>query len=257
MWRGPKTRYLVSLALLACLSGCSNKTAQAPQTSLLNRSARLPIDPGVTGSVRGTISFVGDPPRPAPIDMSPDPACKVNGSVPALSESLVVSQGRLSNAFVYVKDDLGKYVTPKPSQPVVLDQIGCRYEPHVLGIVAGQTLRVLNSDATGHNVHPVSQRNEQWNDSQEPHGPPIEHTFSAPELMLPLVCNKHPWMKMYVNVVDNRFFAVTDARGDFEISGLPPGSYTLEAVHEKLGVRQVKVTVPPRGISNVKLSFSQ
>ena len=174
-----------------------------------------------------------------------------------LSESVIVDQGKLQNVFVYVKDGLGDYLIPKASQSVVLDQIGCMYQPHVLGIVTGQSVRVLNSDATGHNVHPVSRKNEQWNDSQEPHGAPIEHTFAVPELMLPIICNKHPWMKMYVNVVDNPFFAVTDSRGRFEIPGLPPGSYTVAAIHEKLGTRQIHVTVPPRGTRKIELSFAQ
>src|SRR5438105_15475419 len=145
---------------------------------------------------------------------------------------------------------------PKPSAPAVLDQKGCRYAPHVLGMGAGQTLRVLNSDAAEHNVQPMPRNNAEWNESQMPGGVPKEHVLDHAELMLPITCNQHPWMKMYVNVVDNPFFAVSDGQGNFEISGLPPGDYTLEAVHEKLGKQETKITVAPKQTANTSFSFN-
>jgi len=189
--------------------------------------------------------------------MDMDPGCALAAKGPSLAEAVVVNQGKLENVFVYVKDGLQGYAVSKPTQPAVLDQIGCRYSPHVLGLVAGQTLRILNSDSTMHNVHPVPQNNPQWNESQMPKGDPKERTFANPELLLPVTCNQHPWMKMYVNVVSNPFFAVSDKKGNFTIQGLPPGTYTIAAVHEKLGTQEMKVTVTPKQNQAADFTFRQ
>jgi plastocyanin len=186
-----------------------------------------------------------------------DMGCSLATKDPNLSEAVIVNQGKLQNVFVYVKDGLEGYATPAPSQPAVVDQVGCRYIPHVMGLVAGQTLKILNSDSTMHNVHPVPQKNQQWNESQMPKGEPKERTFTNPELMLPVTCNQHPWMKMYVNVVTNPFFAVTDAAGKFTIQGLPPGTYTIVAVHEKLRPQEMRVTVTPKQNQTADFTFKQ
>ena len=247
----------IALITIFLFSGCTRNSSEAPQSPPAGYAVRtVPIDASSTGAIRGNVKFTGAAPPRAEVDMTMDPACGFANKGPQLAESVIVNQGELQNVFVYVKDGLGKYIIPKASQPVVLDQLGCRYRPHVLGMVAGQTLRILNSDNTEHNVHPVPQNNPQWNESQMPHGEPKERTFTNPELMLPITCNQHPWMKMYVNVVANPFFAVSDAQGKFEISGLPPGDYTIEAVHEKLGKQETKITVAPKQIANASFSFS-
>jgi hypothetical protein len=123
--------------------------------------------------------------------------------------------------------------------------------------MAGQPIKIRNSDRAEHNVHAVAQNNPQWNLSQMPGAAPIEQTFNNPELMMPIVCNQHPWMKMYVNVVDSPFFAVTDTQGRFTISGLPPGDYTVEALHERLGAREAKVHVDAKQSAQVNFSFAQ
>src|SRR5579859_5000306 len=162
MPRSSVNKCLLVLGLFASLTACSNTPPQPARISA-GHIGKSPIDPATTGAIRGSISFIGDPPRRQTIDMSLDPGCNVAGRSPAFSESVVVSQGKLQNVFVYVKDGLGNYIIPEPSQPAILDQVQCSYQPHVLGMVTGQTLRVLNSDSTGHNVHPVSRKNEQWN----------------------------------------------------------------------------------------------
>jgi len=189
--------------------------------------------------------------------MDMDPGCALAAKSPNLAEAVIVNQGKLENVFVYVKDGLEGHAIPRPTQPAVLDQVGCRYTPHVLGLVAGQTLRILNSDNTMHNVHPVPKNNAQWNESQMPKGDPKERTFANPELLLPITCNQHNWMKMYVNVVSNPFFAVSDDKGNFSIQGLPPGTYTIAVVHEKLGTQEMKVTVAPRQSTAVNFTFKQ
>ena len=229
----------------------NDQSPSAPVTA----STGKPIDSATTGSISGSVSFAGTPPPRQPIDMDMDPACAISAKGPNLAEAVIVNNGKLENVFVYVKGGLEGYAIPKPAQPAVLDQVGCRYSPHVLGLVAGQTLKILNSDNAMHNVHPVAKNNPQWNESQMPKDAPKERTFPNRELLLPIVCNQHNWMKMYVNVVSNPFFAVSDSKGNFSISGLPPGAYTIAAVHEKLGTQEAKITVSSKQDQNMSFTF--
>jgi plastocyanin len=248
--------FLFPFSLLLC--GCNQNTAppnhQNGSASTTVSSEKL-IDPATTGSISGTISFAGTPPPRQPIDMDMDPACALSVKGQNLAEAVIVNDGKLENVFIYVKDGLEGYAIPKAAQPAVLDQVGCRYTPHVLGLVAGQRLRILNSDNATHNVHPMAKNNPQWNESQMPKDAPKERTFSNLELLLPITCNQHPWMKMYVNVVGNPFFAVSDGQGNFKIPGLPPGTYTNADVHEKLGTQEMKVTVSPKQDQAVSFTF--
>ena len=211
----------------------------------------------MTVTITGVISFQGTPPGRQEISMDMDPACTIDMKSAPKSEMVIVNAGKLENAFVYVKGGLEKYAMPRPSEPVVINQKGCRYEPHVLGVVAGQPIKILNSDRAEHNVHAVAQNNPQWNLSQMPGAAPLEETFNNPELMMPIVCNQHPWMKMYVNVIGSPFYAVTDAQGRFTISGLPPGDYTIEALHERLGARETKVHLDAKQNAQLNFSFAQ
>src|SRR5438067_2807444 len=232
----------LSTLIIALVAGCSK--SNPPRESAETRGAgTLAIDAANTGTISGVIRFAGAPPARVPIDMDQDPACAMSSKEPNLSEGIIVNQGKLQNVFIYVNQVLENYGVAKASAPAVLDQKGCRYVPHVLGMMTGQTLRVLNSDKAEHNVHPMPRNNAEWNESQMPGGAPKEHVLDRGELMLPITCNQHPWMKMYLNVVSNPFFAVSDGQGQFRISGLPPGDYTIEAVHEKLGTQSAKITV--------------
>jgi plastocyanin len=250
-------KYYFSIFFCVALIACNSKpTTLSGPVAIVGEK----IDPATVGSVSGTVTFSGVPPKRATIDMGQDPACSYAAKEPTLSEVVpLVSNGRLANAFVYVKQSREKYFVPVPKEPAVLDQKGCRYHPHVMGLVAGQKLRILNSDPAMHNVHPTPKNNEGWNVSQMPGAAPIEKTFTQEELMLPIVCNQHPWMKMYVNVMTNPFFAVTDAEGKFEIKGLPPGEYALAVVHEKLGPGQdVHLTLAPKEAKQgVQFAYSQ
>jgi plastocyanin len=163
--------------------------------------------------------------------------------------------GNLANVFVYVKSGLPAGMFDIPPNPAVIEQKGCQYRPHVLGAMAGQSLQIVNADDTTHNIHPMPTQSKQWNESQLPKDPPIVKKFDKPELMIPIKCNQHPWMKMYLNVVNSPFFAVTDENGRFEIKGLPPGEYTLAAVHEKLGEQDVKISVGPKESKTTDFTF--
>ena len=176
---------------------------------------------------------------------------------PNYSEQLVTQDGKLANVYVYVKSGLAPRAYPKPTEPVVITQKGCRYLPHIAAARTGQTIRVLNEDPAMHNIHPAPQSsgNHEWNVSQMPKGEPIERSFEAPEVMMPVKCNQHPWMKMYLNVNDTPYFAVTSQDGRFDITNLPPGDYVLAAVHEKLGEQDMPVHVNPKQDTSANFTF--
>ncbi|MCU1287368.1 MAG: Copper binding protein plastocyanin/azurin family [Acidobacteriales bacterium] len=246
-------RVLLASLLLVLALGCSEKPHTPTATS--PTGPVTPIDSATTATITGVITFDGIAPKPVPIDMSQDPAC-VMGTEPNFSQSLTVENGKLQNVYVYIKDGLGNRIFATPSEPATLDQHGCRYVPHVLGIMTNQKLRILNSDLALHNVHPAAHDNASWNISQSPKGEPIEQSFSKPELMIPVKCNQHPWMKMYLNVSSSPFFFVTGKDGKFEIKGLPPGDYTIAALHERLGEKTQRITVAPKEAKSISFKFS-
>jgi plastocyanin len=242
---------LLSLVLLA---GCGKKEEEPAATPVASAPAAAPatpIDPATVASVSGTVKLDGEAPKAAKIDMSQDPACKGTN----MAENVMASGGHLANVFVYVKEGLGTRTFDIPKDAITLDQSGCKYHPHVLGVVAGQTIKIVNSDQTTHNIHPTPKDNREWNESQPPAAAPLEKNFAREEVMLPVKCNQHPWMRMFVNVTKSPFFAVTGPDGKFEIKGLPPGDYTLAFVHEKLGEQDVKVTLAAKDAKSVDATF--
>jgi plastocyanin len=244
-----------ALLALALLAGCGKKeTAEeqpAATPAAAPAAAATPIDPATAASVSGTVKLDGEAPRAAKIDMSQDPACKGTN----MAENVVAGGGHLSNVFVYVKEGLGNRTFDAPKDAITLDQSGCKYHPHVLGVMAGQTIKIMNSDPTTHNIHPTPKDNREWNESQPPQAPALEKNFAREEIMLPVKCNQHPWMRMFVNVTKSPFFAVTGPDGKFEIKGLPPGDYTLAFVHEKMGEQTMKVTLAAKDSKTVDATF--
>jgi plastocyanin len=195
-------------------------------------------------AVKGKVTFKGAAPKIKAISMDADPACAAKHTTPVFPESVVIkADGSMKNVFVYVSKGLEGKTFPAPSTPVVLDQNGCMYAPHVFGIMPGQQLQVVNSDATTHNVHSLADVNEQFNVGQRAGQAPIVKTFTKPEATVPLVCNQHPWMRAVAHVISNPYFAVSDADGAFDLKGLPPGKYTITAIHEKYGSINQEITV--------------
>ncbi len=177
-----------------------------------------------------------------------------------------MKDGKLANVFIYIKDGTvesgGKKVADftwaTPNTAVQLDQNGCHYAPHVLGIQVNQKLSITNSDQTQHNVHPTPKLNPEWNQTQAIGAAPIEKTFARPETLIPVKCNQHPWMKAYIGVMRTPFFAVSGADGAFKISGVPAGTYTVVAWREggQNGTEKtMQVTVPANGDGKADFSF--
>jgi hypothetical protein len=195
------------------------------------------------GVITGKVSFEGEPPTRVPVRMAADPNCTPQ-EAKALSETTIVGpDGGLQNVFVHVKDGLGNRIYATPAAPIVLDQVGCRYEPHVFGVFVGQPIEIRNSDPTLHNVHAIPKENDEFNFGQQAKGAPVTRTFDTPEIGVSIQCDVHGWMRSYASVVTHPFFAVTKEDGTFEITGLPPGTYTIEAWHERLGTQTQQITV--------------
>ena len=252
-----KTKQWIAICVLpglALLAGCGKKEAEeqpaAPVASTPGPAA-TPIDPATVASVSGTVKFDGAAPKAAKIDMSQDPNCAGSNT----AENIVVADGKVANVFVFVKDGLGNRTFDLPKDAVTLTQVGCKYKPHVLGVMAGQTIKIVNGDPTTHNIHPTPKDNREWNESQAPQAAALEKVFAREELLLPVKCNQHPWMRMFVNVVKNPFFAVTGPDGKFEITGLPPGDYTIAFVQEKLGEQDQKVTLAAKDSKTIDVTF--
>src|ERR1700691_1444619 len=168
---------LLCLLGLWLLVGCSKKeeTSEAPASAPSSMAqpaapAATPIDPATVATISGTVKFDGPAPKASKIDMSQDPGCKGTNE----AENVVVNGGDLANVFVYVKDGFGNRTFDFPKDPVVLEQSGCKYHPHVLGVMAGQTVQIKNSDQTTHNIHPTPKDNREWNESQPPSSPAID-----------------------------------------------------------------------------------
>ena len=243
---------LCSVVLLLALAGCSKKEEAPSEEAAAPAAKATPIDPNTVATVSGSIKLEGTAPKAKKIDMSQDPAC--SGGM-GMTETVVSEGGNLANVFVYVKEGLGDRTFAVPTESATLDQHGCHYVPHVLGVMAGQTVTILNSDPTTHNIHPSPKNNKEWNESQAPKASPLEKSFAREEVLLPVKCNQHPWMKMYVGVVKSPFFAVSGKDGKFTITGLPPGKYTIAAVHETLGEQDTQVEVGPKESKTADFSF--
>ncbi len=249
--------WLLTALTLLLLVGCGGKKTEVSEEGPTTAQQQAtPIDPATVATVTGKILFQGAKPKLHRIMMDQDPVCIQKQKGPVYAEDGQVNDnGTLPNVFVHVKEGAEKYVFATPQEFVELDQDGCRYTPHVLGIQAGQTLRILTKDPTTHNIHPMPKDNREWNLSQAPGGPPIEQKFARPEIMIPVKCNQHPWMKTYVGVTRHPFYAVTGRDGTFTIKGLPPGEYTIEAWTATFGTQTQKLTVGAKESKSVEFTF--
>ncbi|MCC7008090.1 MAG: carboxypeptidase regulatory-like domain-containing protein [Acidobacteria bacterium] len=248
-------RRLAAALVAAGLAACGTA---APDTSAPAAVPGRTVDAATAGSIAGTIRFEGAPPPREPIRMGSDPACAEQAGPSPQSDAVLVSaDGGLQNVFVYIKDGLDPgYRFETPATPVVLDQQGCRYRPRVLGIRVHQPLELANGDLTFHNVHALPKTNAEFNHGLNTRGDRMTHTFDAPEVMVRFKCDVHGWMAAYMGVMAHPFFAVTGADGSFSLQGVPPGTYTVEAWHERFGTRTATVTVAERQAQTIALAFA-
>ena len=252
------------MAVLVAI-GCGGSKPQDASATQPGTSAESPLQlaeapagaaPAAgSATVTGSVRFEGTAPSAEKVKMAADPVCAQQHAEVVYTEDVVVNaNGTLKNVVVYVKSGLQSSSLP-PSTPVVLDQQGCWYTPHVFAIQAGQPLEIVNSDQTLHNINAKPTANTPFNLAQPTQGSKSTKRFTKAEVGIPFKCNVHPWMHAYAVVTDSPFSGVTGADGDFSISGLPAGTYILEAWHEKYGAQTQTVTVAASQTQSVEFVF--
>jgi plastocyanin len=268
----------VSLMAAVASSGCSNSgTAGATNTRAARERAKPPSAPlpsrqltvvkrpslasrvvaaHDTAAIIGWVNYQGTPPKPKTINFGPEKVCgSLHGDKPPLYETLVVNpNGTLKWALVTIRGSVpGTY--PPPAQPVVVDQVGCVFTPHVVGAMVGQEVEFRNSDPVSHNIRGTPVRNLIFNNLFASKVS-INNKFDKPEIGIPLKCDIHFWMSAYVHVMPHPFFAITGDEGSFVISGVPPGSYTLVSWHESFKPQTQMISLSPGEVKEIDVSFS-
>lgn len=226
-------RWLPALALLvACGGGDSVCDRARPAT---------PLDAATLGTINGTVTLQGPPPAMVTLRISGECAALHKEPVPV--GDAIVQDGLVQSAFVYLKDGLGDRTFAVPATPVVIDQAGCIYRPHVAGAQTCQPVQFVNSDAFLHNVHGSPRLSSAWNFGMSVQGSRREVRIAKPEVMIGVRCDVHPWMQAWLGVLDHPFFAVTGADGRVALRGVPAGDYLVASWHERFGVREARVTL--------------
>ena len=250
----PLGRLALGLVLLAGSVACgSSAPAAAPAP------AGPAVDPATAAAVTVTVNFEGPAPAPVMMRIDGDKKCVAeNGADQRPDESILLGPGQaLQNVFVYVKDSLTGQSFPIPSEPVVLNQDKCSYTPRVLGVRVGQPLAIRNSDPLLHNVRAEGKINQPFNMSTPIEGVSFNRTFATREVMVDFKCDVHGWMRAFVGVLDHPYFGTTGQDGRVALNNLPPGTYTIEAWHEVLGVKAQQVTVGPKESKDVSFTFAR
>jgi plastocyanin len=245
-------------AFALAITGCGGKKegSSEPAAPAATAPPAKTVDPVTVGEVSGSVKLDGAAPKMRAINMAAEPSCAKEHAIPTTSEQVVTGDGgALANVVVYVKSGLDGYSFPAPATSVKLEQLGCQFHPHVMGVQVGQDFEVINSDRTTHNIHPIPAQNREWNESQPPGAAPIEKSFAREEVAIPVKCNVHPWMKAYIAVLSNPYFQVTAKDGAFDLKRLPPGTYTLVAWHELYGTSEQTVTIGPKESKSVTFTF--
>lgn len=217
------------------------------------------------GTISGIVLFRGEKPAPQPIkEIAGNAFCKhcYSGDLPK-NDSVVLghngSNDTVANVLVYVSKGLEGKQFKAPAHSVLLDQVGCMYQPHVVAVMVGQTLEIRNSDATLHNVMCTPSHNTPFNFGMPSKDQVMERVFRQPEFKMNFRCFMHPWMSAYVHVLPNPFFAVTQSDGTFKITGLPAGDYVITVLHEssilEAESQDISVKLEPRQTKQISFTY--
>jgi plastocyanin len=239
-------RPTLTLGVLLFLAACGSGTCP-------ERPAPTPLDRGTTGTIAGAVTYSGDAPQATPVSL--DQSCAALHGGKATAGDVLVKDQRVQNAFVWIRDGLGDRVFPQPTTPVELDQKGCLFAPRVTAAETCQEIVFLNSDPVLHNVHGFPKESSAWNFSLSQAGSRRSVRVPAPEAMIRVGCDVHPWMQAYVGVVNHPYFAVTGADGAFSLREVPPGDYVVASWHEKFGMREQQVKLGPKQEQTVTFAY--
>jgi plastocyanin len=219
------------------------------------RRPPTPLDLSTVGAISGEVRFTGTPPPASVVDMSSAKDCPAPNPRAVPADDVLVRDGKVQNAIVAITDGLGDRVFAVPQTHVVVDQRGCIFSPRVVAAQAGQPVKFLNSDPLPHNVHGTPPKSSGWNFSLGLKGAERTVDVDTPQPVIPIRCDIHPWMQAYLGVYDHPYFAVTGADGQFTLKNVPPGTYTLEAWHERFGTRSATVTIGAKETKTVTFDF--
>jgi plastocyanin len=239
------------LGAFVILAGCSDSGAPSAQ-----KIVGTPVDAATAGTIRVDVSYTGPVPTPKVFDMRSAPQCAAQHQEPVYDNSLLVQDGHLANAVVWIKGGLEKWVFAPPAAPVVIDQKGCVYHPHVAAAMVGQQVEFVNDDPEAHNVHARPQVVSAFNFLMSRQGSKRTLTFDKSEVAIPVGCDIHPWMSAYVAVAPNPYVAVTPASGSVTLTNVPPGDYVVAVWQEKLGTKEQHIKLEPRGAASLQFAYA-
>jgi len=245
-----RMRSWVAPVCLALVAACG---AEAPPSAARTPT---PFDRATAGTITGEVRVEGAVPAMAEIRFGAFGECASQHPGPVPLGDLVVHDGKVANAFAYVKDGLGDRVFAVRAEPVVIDQAGCLYAPRLAGAQVGQAVRFVNGDPLLHNVHGTPAASPGWNVSLGRQGAVREIRVDRPEVPVSVRCDLHPWMQGWLGVVDHPYFAVTGTDGRFALNDVPPGDYTVAVWHERLGTQETRVSVPSRGTAAARFTLT-
>jgi len=217
----------------------------------------MSVSSSFSATVKGTVKYDGDAPKFREIKMDADPICLTHNTNPVYPQTLVLGKEKtMGNVFVHIVRGIPKKEFQPPTDPVILTQKGCMYDPHVLGAMVGQPIKILNPDGTLHNVHAMPKINKEFNLAMPKFRKETTKTFKKAEFMFPMKCDVHPWMGAWISIMSHPYFVVTKDDGQFSIE-LPPGEYEIEAWHEKLGPKKMPLTLAEGETKEINFTFSR
>ncbi len=241
----------VALAL-GVLVGCGGESTPSPART----RTPTPLDHDTTGTIEGTVRAHGTVPAMAEVQFGSFGECAIQHPGTTYAGDVLVQDGKVENAFVWIRDGLGERVFAVPDAPVEVDQTGCLYRPRVAGAQVGQTIRFVNGDPLLHNVRGAPKASRPWNVSLPRRGASHDIVVDHPEVMVGVRCDLHPWMQSWLGVVDHPYFAVTGADGSYALRDVPPGEYTVAVWHERLGTREARVAVAPKASATADFTLT-
>ncbi len=246
---------LLAVTAMAACGGGDGGSSEGTADDAGEAPAAAAVDPSTVGTISGMANFGGMVPTMEPIDMSAEEDCAAGyGAEGPMAQNVLASNGGLANVFVYLSE--GVSGAPAASGAAELDQVNCRYTPHVLGVQSGQDIEITNSDNLLHNINATPTENRGFNISQPRAGITSTQRFAVSEVMVPVRCDVHGWMQAYIGVVDHPYFAVTGADGSYSIANVPAGDYTLTAWHEEFGTMTASVTVTAGGTADASFDYN-